>query len=230
MLLNEEKKYKLQLNLNNLGIWKRLLLGCIEYGDVAILEYILNYKEKSGKLNINVTNYDIDETVLYEACKKLKNTKNQDSDLNLQIVILLMRFGANPNEQFKIIKRLIESSIANKLEILKVITNESKIYKYSFDWNKFFSENASDDVLYMCGKHKEYDCLRYLLSIDKNMNLNTKLNVNYVDDKDSNQTVLNLCIENNEWDCFDEIVSHFGNEIKWEYTFYCLAYKIDLKI
>ena len=53
-------------------------------------------------------------------------------------------------------------------------------------------------MYYMCSKDGEYDCLRYLVSIGKNLNLNIKLNVTYIDDKNSNETVLNLCIENSE--------------------------------
>ena len=56
-----KRKNKVTTKLNNSIVWKRLLFGCIECGEIEILQCILNYKEKSGKLS---TNYATDETVL----------------------------------------------------------------------------------------------------------------------------------------------------------------------
>ena len=166
---------------------------------------------------------------MYRACffiNKKKNNNN-DPDRDVKIVKLLMKFGANPNisptESETIIRELLVSKVSNKLEIMKLLINESKEYKYSFNWNELINVQSHAygmTALYASVLYDESDCLRCLLSIDKNYDTKLDMNINVK----HGQTILGLCTYYDKWDVFDEIVSHFQNRIDWTSTFVQLAW------
>ena len=234
ILLNE--KYKFRLDLNTKEIKKRILFECVHNGETQILEYILKNNDRlfgivndgnDKKLNVNdldIPGNEYGATPLYRACTLTRIRKN-----NLNVARILMKYGANPNISPKkssypsIIVALLEEEVADKLEILKVLMNESKEYKYSFNWNESINMSSRNGktALRICALRHKYDCLKYLLSIEKHYD--TKLDINMTSDHDPD-TVLSLCILDNKWDLFDQCVEQFGNgRIEWGYTFIHLA-------